>query len=1177
MIWAVRAFSLLALAGFAAAVWYAGPLIGFDDARPLEPAWIRITIIAVSVALPAAYYAVRFWLRRRAARALEAAVAAAADEDIDAPVLEERMKAALAALRRGSGRRDFLYEVPWYVIIGPPGAGKTTALVNSGLNFPLAGTGPAEPVAGVGGTRNCDWWFTDGAVLIDTAGRYVTQDSDAEKDKRSWIAFLTLLKKYRARQPINGVILGISLADMMTLDAAGRAAHAIEIRNRLDEIRQILRIAFPVYVLFTKADLVSGFMQYFGSFDEVRRREVWGATFQTSGRTQNMVGAVRQEFDALIERLAAEVPDRLQEEADPADRVALFAFCAQMEALKERLAAFLDDVFDPARPRADATMRGFYFSSGTQEGTPIDQVLGALGRGFGRQAEEHLSGSGKSFFLHDLLAKVAFEEAGWVSRDAAVERRAALVRGAGLGAVMLAAAAGLGAIGLSFAQNRLLVADTRQAAAQYRGSAAALLANTTVSTPDLETVIEALDALRNLPAGYSSREAATPVMQTLGLGQRERLLSAGQSAYRLGLERLLRPRLLLEVEQAMQRRMAEPTALYQPLKVYMMLGGAAPKVDDGLVTAWFRKDWENNRYPGANNRAGRAELEKHLGALLDLGAAYDPTYKADMRLVEAAQRSVGRLNVADRAAAIIASSPGAAELKDFSVAERAGPDAAFVFEPVGGGELASLRVPGLYTYAGFNDYYLAQLSQIAQRLVEDRWVLGGGAEQVGFDQDLAVLGPQLLERYGQDFASAWNDLLARLKFRNMADGKPDYPALAAAASSTSPVAALFQAVAEETALSREPADASAEPLDEKTAEAEARGLSRIGIQIASRKSQARAGALFTGTQARDPRVNIAAQFRPYQLLVAGAAGQRPIDVLVQNFRDIYQSLKLAAAMPAQAERLGSNLQVQIATLRANATRLPKALNRMASAVADDFEGDVVQTSLASLDKQLDETVTQPCAGIIAGRFPFSPDSAEDVSIADFARLFAPGGMMDRFYAQNLASLVDTSGKEWEWKKDSRLGRDLSKAALKSFQTAAAIRNAFFAMGRPLPAIELTLTPVSLQSDIDMALLNADGKVLQSYQSGNVAGTLPWPGDGGSPLASLSLTPELPGRESALRFEGAWALKRLLDRAQVVPGGDSTGLRFVIGGRDVTYSVPGAPDTIPLLLPALAAFTCPQTF
>lgn len=326
MRWALRIVSLLALAGFSAAVWYAGPLIRFADTRPLGPVWLRAAIIGVTVAVLALFYGVRFWQRHKAQQALEKAIAHSNERNDDSQVLEARMSEAIATLKRSSGKRNFLYDIPWYIIIGPPGAGKTTALVNSGLKFPLAGSGSAQPVAGVGGTRSCDWWFTDEAVLIDTAGRYTTQDSDAERDRASWLAFLGLLKTYRTRQPINGVILAISVADLVGFDDKQLDAQVIEIRSRLRELHETLKIQFPVYLLFTKADLVAGFMKYFGDFDEARRRKVWGATFQTTDRTRNMANEAPAEFDALAARLADEMPDRLQDEADPVSRIAIFGF-----------------------------------------------------------------------------------------------------------------------------------------------------------------------------------------------------------------------------------------------------------------------------------------------------------------------------------------------------------------------------------------------------------------------------------------------------------------------------------------------------------------------------------------------------------------------------------------------------------------------------------------------------------------------------------------------------------------------------------------------------------------------------------------------------------------------------------------------------------------------------------
>ena len=263
-------------------------------------------------------------------------------------------------------------------------------------------------------------------------------------------------------------------------------------------------------------------------------------------------------------------------------------------------------------------MRGLYFSSGTQEGTPIDQLLGSIGRSFGKNAQAHLSGTGKSFFLHDLLSRVIFAESGWVSYDRAADRRTAIARYAGLAAIAVMALAGLGVLGLSFATNKSLIAATSQAAGQYRETAAPLLASTTVSDADLETVIGALDALRSLPAGYDAKDQPTPAKATFGLSQRERILSASETAYRQGLERMFRSRLLFQLERTIEARMADPMALYEPLKIYLMLGGKAPKVDDELVVTWLKRDWEQNRYPGAHNRDGRAQLEKHLRAMLAL-------------------------------------------------------------------------------------------------------------------------------------------------------------------------------------------------------------------------------------------------------------------------------------------------------------------------------------------------------------------------------------------------------------------------------------------------------------------------------------------------------------------------------------------------------------------------------
>ena len=181
----------LGLLVLAAVIWFFGPLLGFGEMHPLDSQLARLMLIGVLFVLWLAINLMRMAKARKRDKALvDNVVAATPDKDATASaeevaLLGDRLKEALQKLKKvpgGKRGRRRLYQLPWYMFIGPPGAGKTTALVNSGLNFPLPTPRDRPRCAGVGGTRNCDWWFTDEAVLIDTAGRYTTQDSQAAVD-----------------------------------------------------------------------------------------------------------------------------------------------------------------------------------------------------------------------------------------------------------------------------------------------------------------------------------------------------------------------------------------------------------------------------------------------------------------------------------------------------------------------------------------------------------------------------------------------------------------------------------------------------------------------------------------------------------------------------------------------------------------------------------------------------------------------------------------------------------------------------------------------------------------------------------------------------------------------------------------------------------------------------------
>ena len=351
-----RAFMiLLGLTLLALFIWYAGPYFAFADYRPLESATARLIAIAVVVVLWCASVVLKRLRANRASDKLVAAVVKQASADqgrpsADAVQLRERFEEAVATLKQKRRSGHSLYDLPWYVIIGAPGSGKTTALVNSGLHFPLEQRTGRGALRGVGGTRNCDWWFTDEAVFLDTAGRYTTQDSDSAADSEGWSEFLALLRKYRARRPVNGIILTISAQDLMTAGHAGQEAHVSAARRRLNELNRELRIQLPVYLMVTKCDLVAGFTEYFDDQEQEGRAQVWGVTFPYEHTVKGEAAqSFPAEFDALIARLNARLFGRLEEDRDVRRRAKIFGFPQQMAAVRDALSQFVTDVFGSTR------------------------------------------------------------------------------------------------------------------------------------------------------------------------------------------------------------------------------------------------------------------------------------------------------------------------------------------------------------------------------------------------------------------------------------------------------------------------------------------------------------------------------------------------------------------------------------------------------------------------------------------------------------------------------------------------------------------------------------------------------------------------------------------------------------------------------------------------------------
>ncbi|HSB23549.1 MAG TPA: type VI secretion system membrane subunit TssM, partial [Burkholderiaceae bacterium] len=741
---------LIALGLYAAGalVWLVGPLIQLGGVAPLASERARTIAIAAVLLLFVLHMAWRALSSARRNRRLldgllPAAVGRAAEAVVpgapEVAVIGQRFAHALQVLRsRQVGprsalgwlrRRPYVYQLPWYIIIGAPGAGKTTTIVNSGLEFPFAAELGAKALHGAGGTRNCDWWFTSDAVLIDTAGRYTTQDSYREADRAAWLGFLQLLAKHRPRQPINGAILTLSATDLLQPDADRKRVLAREMRERVGELHAQLGIRFPIYVMVTKCDLLAGFAEFFADFDKDERSQVWGATLPLDAAKGPATSAA-QAADAasLLTRLSAELVAlektlndclvaRLHDERDRERRAALFGFPQQWRVLRDALNEMLRMTFDGADGAPPPLLRGVYFTSATQEGSPMDRALGALSRALGLAHRVLPPGrpSGRSYFVTRLLREVVLGEAALAGTNRRWERQRAWLHGGVIVASTVLTLAAVVWAWREYSGSRELLAAAAPTVTRLQAQASAAKAAPT----DLATMVPVLDGLWSL-----ARDAAARGHGVIGLDQAANLAAAAQDAYHHVLREALVPRLAKRLEQRLDAGGADALfARYEALKAYLMLFGGS-HFDSTALRSYLLADWDSNAAQ-VGSAAARKALREHLDRLLATGEVGAPAM-ADAALVASTRAQLVTAAPAQRVLARLHQGDATQGTVPLSIEPAALATAQKVLTRASGVPLES-GVGPLYTRAAQSGLHARVQDTVRQLEQEAPWVLGAPA------------------------------------------------------------------------------------------------------------------------------------------------------------------------------------------------------------------------------------------------------------------------------------------------------------------------------------------------------------------------------------------------------------------------------------------------------------------
>ncbi len=1180
--------------------------------------WLPGTLTAVVLLLPVVWFAVRQIQARRSARGLERALAAQAQQqaqltrpDLQMEVLQmqtnfEKAVAALKQSKLGARGRDALYLLPWYAIIGPPGVGKTTALRHSGLKFPyLSPSGGG--VKGVGGTRNCDWWLTNQAVVLDTAGRWATQEEDHEE----WLAFLDLLVKHRSKKPLNGLIAAVSVADLAGADPGQLKVIAERMRQRIDEVGDRLRVTLPVYLLFTKCDLVPGFVEMFDDMSRTERAQVWGFTAPLVEPIGEAGDYFQKRLQELVYRLENRAVARLSEERRIDARFQIYEFPQQLRALVEVLGSFVSTLFQENIYRESPRMRGAYFSSGTQEGRPIDRIMSRLAAAIGIESpftSEQPVVDRKSYFLHDVFMKVIFEDRDLAAASqSALRRRRWRNRIATAALLLVALVVGVTPT-FTWQSSRELLLSTAslvearaeaagttadsgetEGAGAEAGSGAAATAMPEVD--ELEPLRERIETL----AAY--REHGAPWSMGYGMYRGDELLSPLRDFYAFTFGREVAESMMAAVVRELSdfgwkyatlvdaAPDAEEHAKYRELlKLHLLLSaprepgepelGPEPKrfVTEQLVERWAR----------ATNRedADSLDLMRRLVELYLDGMERRPSlaFVRDAEVVKRARIALNRVSGSRLALQRIVEQLGD-EGYDLSLASLVGSSAAIS---------AGARIRGAFTRRAWEekvrDHLLGAIDP-----VDEAWVLGKQGSREAIQRQNQA---RLADAYFRAYIEEWQQFIRSINTHRPEDNQQALILLQDLTRGQPPP--LGRLIAEihrnvDLAAGSEPAGSTkGEGEDEK----EASVLDRLAGAVDGLKQRAKSlgGSPSAGAGAA-AAVDAPDLLKPKDVSDAFAgltrfavppktdSGQPPPPVDLDVYQE--QLAFVRDALLRQKENSGEDGELtgilQLARTRIQALIETQDIGwrpRFKALLWPPIEGATVTSAEGVAQNKSHDwcsEVVAPFQRTLAGRYPFDP-KGHDALLSDFTAFYRPHtGVLWLFYDKRLEGIAPREGERFVF--ETKLGADAGSVyesrLLAFLERSWDISSVFFPRESTEPVLlfEVRIHP---SAGVATTTFAVGGQSIDYHNGPEQWSRLSWPGENPAEGAAF-IVRGANGMHERVRQDGEWGLFRLLEAGTVTRQSDrlfSVGWRLQTHGVDISmdfrpkrgqspfYGVPG---------------------
>lgn len=1096
-----------------------------------------------------------------------------ASTEIDA--LKGRMHSAIKTIKTSKlgqlSGSEALYELPWYITIGNPAAGKSTAIVNSGLKFPFDDGGNAV-IKGIGGTRNCDWFFTTEGILLDTAGRY----SVHEEDREEWLGFLQLLRKNRPHAPINGIIVTVSIGELMSNPPGFAINLAKSLRQRVQELTEKLEVFAPVYVLFTKVDLIPGFHDFFLDLDWTERDRVWGATIPYEQSTgEELIALFDQHFDELYEGLRAMSVAQLSRVQGEETLPGLLIFPSEFAAIKPALQAFVATLFEENPFQFKPVFRGFYITSAIQ-GTDIkpltsDRILNKFAlQGIGgipvRTALNH------GYFLKELFSKVIFPDRNLVRRHI-TKNRVRLRQAAVIGSLCLLGLA-LGGWSWSYINNRSLLENVQQDV-----NKAIRLQEGRI---DLQSRLEAMEIIQDRLVQLERFNRDHPISIGLGLYQGKPMADKLRAEYFAGISSIMlapvkenleaflnevnargnrlkeagsgsKEKRPAEAEQAVASpyRDARPSDVedaYNALKTYLMLS-SREHVDAGHLSDQITRFWrgwlEANR-----GTMSREQMIRSAGSILSfhleqVNADDWPGIHTNLALVDEVRdklRSVVRgMPAAERVYAEI-KARASTRFAPVTVANIVGPENAALVT-------GSTVVSGTFTVEAWREYVQGAIKDAAtseQKNVD--WVLlSSSRDDLTLEGSPEQIQKALIAMYKRDYAEEWKRFTQGISVSSFAS----FPDAVAAMNrigdpQTSPIGTLIKTIFDQTAWDN-PAMANIGLMRAQQGFIEwfKRSILRMS------PSRVQLDVNVSGKSAEVPMGPVGQEFSGFARLVAPRDNSEAlVDTYLKQLAKIRSKLN---QLKNQGDPGSGALKLMRETVEGNNSELSDTLRfvdeQMLTGIPDHQRNilrpmllrplmqtyaAVIRPATEELNKTWLAQVHEPFSRKLAIKYPFSAQAGIEASPAEISQVFGPEGAIAKYVESAMGELVVRRGNTITPRTWGDLGIALRPDFMADFARwvapleGGAATEAGGGAGQAQTVFMLRPQPVAGTTGY---VIEIDGQKL-NYRNGLAQwANFIWPNTAGTPGAKITATTFEGTNIEIINFPGRFGLEKMINSAK----------------------------------------------